>query len=194
MRGNSYVLVQAIWCGEDVVAADTLLEPLRALGPGMDTFQVMPMPALSHLHMDPEQPVPGLGDGGMLELLTDEAIDAFVGAVVGQPLISSEIRHLGGAVAEAKPEHGAVASFEAPWIMFTVGMVPVPELRGPVGAAVHGVMEALEPWEAAHTYLNFAEGRRDPRSLWTEAAYRRLKRVKAEYDPENLIRSNHPLD
>jgi hypothetical protein len=45
-----------------------------------------------------------------------------------------------------------------------------------------------------HTYLNFAEGRRDAKTLWTEAAHRRLRRVKAAYDPENVIRSNHPLD
>jgi hypothetical protein len=41
--------------------------------------------------------------------------------------------------------------------------------------------------------LNFAEGRRDARTLWTEAAHHRLKRIKAQVDPDNLIRSNHPL-
>jgi hypothetical protein len=45
-----------------------------------------------------------------------------------------------------------------------------------------------------HTYLNFAEGRRDANTLWTESAHRRVRRVKAAYDPENVIRSNHPLD
>jgi hypothetical protein len=70
----------------------------------------------------------------------------------------------------------------------------VPELRDPLTAAVHGFTAALEPWAADHTYLNFAEGRRDPKTLWTEAAHHRLRRVKAKYDPENMIRSNHPLD
>jgi hypothetical protein len=40
----------------------------------------------------------------------------------------------------------------------------------------------------------FAEGRRDARTFWTEAAHHRLRRVKAAYDPGDLIRSNHPLD
>jgi hypothetical protein len=42
-------------------------------------------------------------------------------------------------------------------------------------------------------YLNFAENRRDPHTLWTEQAHHRLRRIKANVDPTNLIRSNHPL-
>jgi len=193
MRGNSFVIVEGIWSGDDVAAANALLEPLRALGPAMDTFDSIPMTALSQLHMDPESPVPGLGDGGTLELLTDEAIDVFVEGVVGKPLVSAEIRHLGGAVGRPNAEHGALSAFDAPYLTFAVGMLPVEELRPVVGAAVHGLMEALEPWASGHTYLNFAEGRRESRTLWTEAAHRRLKRIKARVDPENLIRSNHPL-
>src|SRR5579885_78918 len=89
MRGNSFALVQAIYCGDDPAEMDRILEPLRALGPTMDTFQPMPMPALSHLHMDPEHPVPGTGDGGMLEDMTDAAIDVFVDCVVGKPILSA---------------------------------------------------------------------------------------------------------
>jgi UDP-N-acetylenolpyruvoylglucosamine reductase len=193
-RGNSYAVVQAIYCGDDLEEAKRLLEPMRALGAGIDTFDVMPVPALSRLHMDPEGPTPAMGDGGTLRSFDDQAIDAFVAAVVGTPIVAAEVRHLGGAVARSKAEHGAVAAFDAPYLSFGVGMIPVPELREPLGAAVHGFVEALAPWAAEHTYLNFAEGRRDAKTLWTESAHHRLRRIKAEYDPENVIRSNHPLD
>ncbi|HUO72190.1 MAG TPA: BBE domain-containing protein [Solirubrobacteraceae bacterium] len=54
--------------------------------------------------------------------------------------------------------------------------------------------EALaRPWDAGRTYLNFAETRRDPHTLWTETAHDRLGRIKATIDPDNLIRSNHPV-
>jgi hypothetical protein len=192
-RGRSFVVAQATYSGDDFDEAKRLIEPLRALGAEIDTFDVMPVPALSHLHMDPEQPTAGLAEGRMLELVTDETIDAFVGAVVGSPIVASEIRHLGGAVARPKPQHGALAAFEAEYLAFAVGMLPVPELRVPLEAAIEGFVEALEPWQAAHTYMNFVESRTDPRTLWTEAAHRRLKRIKAAYDPENVIRSNHPL-
>jgi FAD/FMN-containing dehydrogenase len=194
MRGNSFAVLQAIYCGDDVDEAVRLLEPLRALGPGMDTFAVMPVEGLSHLHMDPEEPVAGLADGATLAVVDDETIDAFVAAVVGTPILAAELRQLGGAVGRAKPEHGAVASFEAPFLAFGVGLLPVPELREPLAAAVHGLMDALEPWRHGHTYMNFAEGRRAASTLWTETAHHRLRRVKAAYDPGDVMRSNHPLD
>ena len=42
-------------------------------------------------------------------------------------------------------------------------------------------------------YLNLAESRRDPASFWTEQAYHRLRRIETTIDPDNLIRSNHPI-
>ena len=42
-------------------------------------------------------------------------------------------------------------------------------------------------------YLNFAETRRDPASFWTAEAYRRLRRIKADVDPDDLILSNQPV-
>ena len=68
IRGKSFVIVEVYHIG-DPAEADTLLAPLRALGPVNDTIATVPVPALSHLHMDPEQPVPGAGDGFMLDRL-----------------------------------------------------------------------------------------------------------------------------
>jgi hypothetical protein len=55
------------------------------------------------------------------------------------------------------------------------------------------LLEALSPWQAEHTYLNFAETRRSGRNLFTADAHERLRRIKAEVDPQDVIRSNHPL-
>jgi FAD/FMN-containing dehydrogenase len=192
VRGKSFVVVEAIYSGRAADGA-SYLEPLRRLGPVMDTVQTIPVQELSQLHMDPETPVPGFGDGGMLDDVDDALVDRFVEAVVGSPLLSAEIRHLGGAVARPKPEHGALAAFEAPYATFTVGMAPTPEALRAVQDAVQRFRAALEPWQSPHTYMNFAESRRSARTLFTEAAYHRLRRVKATYDPENVIRSNHPI-
>jgi hypothetical protein len=62
-----------------------------------------------------------------------------------------------------------------------------------VHAQVQAVKAALAPWAAPHMYLNFAETQGDPASFWTEQAYHRLRRVKADVDPDNVIRSNHPI-
>jgi FAD/FMN-containing dehydrogenase len=192
VRGQSFVVVEAIYCGDEAVGAE-LVAPIRELGPIMDTVQTIPVPALSHLHMDPEQPVPGFGDGGMLVDVDDDLIDTFVETVVGTPILSAELRHLGGAVARPRAEHGAVASFDSPFLSFAVGITPTPEALAAVEATVAGWRAALEPWESRHTYMNFAETRRDARSLFSEQAYHRLRRIKAKVDPENVIRSNHPV-
>jgi FAD/FMN-containing dehydrogenase len=192
IRGKSFVVVEAIWSG-DQAEGETQVAPLRALGPVLDTVKPMTMPELSHLHMDPEGPVPGAGDGGTLIGFDDDAIESLVARTVGAPLLSAEVRHLGGAVARAEPHHGAVATFDAPYIWYAVGMAPTPEAKEAVRDAARSVRAGLEPWAARHTYLNFSETRRDPSTHFTEAAHYRLRRVKSAYDPYGLMTSNHPL-
>ena len=192
VRGQSFVVVQAIWLGKQE-EADRLLEPLRTLGPVMDTVDWMPIESLSRLHMDPEEPVPAVGDGGMLEDVDDHLIDLFVEAVVGKPILSAEIRHLGGAVGRRSSQHGAIDAFESPYLMFAVGLAPTAEFGQMVHDAVVAVRQALAPWEADHTYMNFAEGRRKAATLFSSASYHRLRRIKGIVDPTDLVRSNHPI-
>jgi FAD binding domain/Berberine and berberine like len=192
VRGKSFVVVEAIWLGEPAEGA-RLLEPLGALGPVLDTVATMPIASLSKLHMDPEQPVPGAGDGGMLADVDDELIDRLIDHVVGSPLLSAELRHLGGAVARRSSQHGAIDAWEAPYSMYALGMAPTPEHRQAVEATVGALRQALAPWEAEHTYMNFAEKQRSAATLFSSASYHRLRRIKAIVDPTDLIRSNHPV-
>jgi FAD/FMN-containing dehydrogenase len=192
VRGQSFVVVEAIWSG-DPDEGERLLEPLRGLGPIMDTVTTTPIEELSRLHMDPEGPAPGTGDGGMLDDVDGHLIDLFVEHVVGTPILSAEIRHLGGAVARHSLQHGAVDAFEAPYIMYAVGIAPTPEAREVVDGAVARLRDMLAPWEGEHTYMNFAETRRKASSLFSSVSYHRLRRIKAIVDPTDMIRSNHPV-
>ncbi len=192
VRGKSFAIVEVIQVGSPF-EAEAHIAPLRKLGPAMDTLAMVPLEALSHLHMDPEEPVPGAGTGTMLAELTPEAIDAFVDVVPGSPLLSAEIRHIGGELKRARPEHGALAAIDAEYAVFAVGMAPTPEAKVSTEIAAHTVKQVLEPWAARHMYLNFAEGSEDARTFWSEQAYHRLRRIKAKVDPTGLIRSNHEV-
>ena len=196
VRGKSFVVVEAYHVG-DPAQADELLAPLRSLGPVNDTVQTVPMPALSHIHMDPEHPVPGYGDGMLLGELPSAGVDAIVaaaGAEAAFPLLSVEVRHLGGELARVRPGNGALAALEAEYALYAVGATPVPELEGPTRAQVQAVIAALTPWSSERSYLNMAETPRSPGAFWDSSTHDRLRAIKAAVDPDGLIRSNHPVD
>jgi hypothetical protein len=105
-----------------------------------------------------------------------------------------EVRQLGGAIARSAPDHGALAAIDAPFAMYAVGGTPTAELAAIVVDQVSGVKDALSPWTAQCAHLNFAERRLDSRKFYSsEYTYRRLQAVKAQYDPSDVIQSNHPI-
>jgi len=195
LRGQSFAVIEAAsLLGQD--ASDELLRPLRELGPRLDTFATIPAHALDRLHMDPEHPVPGAGDGMVLSDLNDAAIDALVqtaGAGSHSPLFSVELRHAGGALARKVPGGGAVSSVNGRFLLFAVGMAPTPEAGTAVKAQVELVQNALAPWDAGRAYSNFATKRERGERLFGDLTYRRLQTVKATVDPDDVFRSNHPV-
>jgi FAD/FMN-containing dehydrogenase len=195
LRGGSFVVVEATSL-LDQAATDELLRPLRELGPAIDTFATIPVERLSSLHMDPEHPVPGAGDGMLLRDFPEEAVDAIVavaGAGSGSPLLSVEVRHLGGALGRRQTGAGALATIEAGFAIFALGMAMTPELGAAVRAHVEIVQAALASWDAGRDYLNFTERRERGERLFGSATYRRLQTVKGKVDPEDVFRSNHPV-
>ena len=195
LRGQKFVVVEAVYMGDEASGAE-LLRPLRELGPAMDTFAMVPPVGISELHMDPPFPVPYTGEGQMLGFLPDAAIDAFVAAAgpeSGSPLVSAEIRHLGGALLRSADHHGALATFDAPYLTFGIGMVFDDETYEANRAQLAKLADAFEPYDTGRQYLNFTEEKTDVSRFYRRDAYRRLQAVKAKVDPENTFRANHPI-
>jgi hypothetical protein len=195
LRGRSFAVVEVFHLG-DPAEADGLLAPLRALNPENDTLDVVPVETLGHLHMDPDHPVPFVGDGMLLAELPEAAMDKLVrvaGLGAGSPLLSVEIRQLGGELARPHPRGGARSAVGAPYALFGLGMASTPQIGRAVGAYVKHLTTGMAPWAAEEMYMNFAETRRDPTSLWGEEAYPRLREIKSRVDPDDLICSNHPI-
>jgi FAD binding domain len=195
LRGRSFVIVEAA-CITDEAGATALLRPLRALDPEIDTFAMRSMTELGPLHMDPQQPMPRIGDGRLLTDLPAAAIDALCATAIpgpGSPIASAEIRHLGGALTHWSPAHGALASLAAGFAAYAVGMAATPDLVPPVESALDLLLNTLGPWDADCGYPNFAERRADASGLYPAGTASRLRRIKAAYDPDELITSNHPI-
>jgi FAD/FMN-containing dehydrogenase len=195
LRGRAFTLVEAACLG-DADAGAALIRPLRQLGPDLDTFAMIPAPALQQLHMDPGQPVPAQGDGAFLADFPAAAIDALI-AVAGPdadtPLASIEVRHLGGALARPAPDGGALAEIDAKYGMFAAGFTSTPELAATVRGHAQAVKDALAAWHASYDYYNFEETPAAASAVLPPASYRRLQKIKASYDPDQAIISAHPV-
>jgi FAD/FMN-containing dehydrogenase len=196
LAGRAFVAIDGAYLGDDESAAE-LFAPLRALEPEMDSFGPMAPGGLSFIHMDPEGPTPGMGHHTMLGALDDEAIDTLVkvaGPGSGTPLLMTELRQLGGAVARSGADHGAVDVMAGEFALMCVGIPMTPEVGEALRAALPATIGAMAKWDAGTAYMNFAEASDvDPASFYAAGTYARLKRVKAEVDPAGLFRGNHAI-
>ena len=61
------------------------------------------------------------------------------------PLVSVELRHLGGALARGSVCHGALNDMQAAYALFAVGIMPDAESAMAVDAALTRLTDALEP-------------------------------------------------
>jgi FAD binding domain-containing protein len=197
IRGVPLLTIGAACIG-DQGSGEATIAPLRAsLGSTiMDTFEQMPAAGLSHIHMDPENPVPGLGGGVTIAALPDDAIDAFTAATgpdSGSPLLLSELRHLGGAVGRPAENGGALSHLDAGFAMYSVGMPMTPELGEAIRSHLRRLEETMSPWTADGGYFNFTERPCDVDSILPAEVCSRLADVKRRYDPENRIAANHAV-
>jgi len=194
LRGNSFAVVTAAVLGGEADGAG-FLEPLRRLGPAMETFAMVPPMALSYLAQDPEDPLPYTSSHHLLGELPGEAVDKLIevgGAGSGSPLLMIEIRHLGGALARSGPRHGAYAAMNGEYILFALGAVMAPEAAPVMVEAVDRVAAAMEPWRSGF-YLNFVERPSDMSLAFDAETWGRLQDVKARVDPDGVFLSNHQI-
>jgi hypothetical protein len=145
------------------------------------------------MHMEPEEPVPAMVDHALLESVPAEAIDAFVdagGPGSGSPLVHLELRHLGGALAEAPAGHGAIARLDGEYALLGIGIPMDAGSGAAIRAQLDRVTGALARWAGPRTYLNFTIGPVKGLSIYEPATYDRLQAVKYAYDPDNVFRAN----
>jgi FAD/FMN-containing dehydrogenase len=182
LRGRQLVVIEAAILGD----AD-MLAPLRALEPELDLFAPLAPAGLIELHNDPKQPMPGLSDHRLLGEVDDAAITAIVGAAgpgSGSPLVSVELRHLGGAL-----------PIDAAFSLFAVGMPMDAASAMAIDSALADLMRATEPFDAGRALLNFTDRpQADASRFFDPSTLRRLRAVKTRVDGDDLFAANHPVD
>ena len=136
LAGRSVVVIDGAYAGSFEAGA-AAVEALRALEPEMDTWAATSPAVLSHIHMDPEEPIPYLSEGMLLRELDEAGLEAFAAAIQpGAPVLFGELRHLGGAVGRVPGGAGAIGRLDGEYMMFGVGIVMGPETAAPIERAL----------------------------------------------------------
>ncbi|HEU4462814.1 MAG TPA: FAD-dependent oxidoreductase, partial [Solirubrobacterales bacterium] len=181
LRGTPLLTIDGACIGSRE-EGEAAFAPLLEIGePMMSTFDQVPPAALCRIHMDPEQPVPGLGHHTVLRELPDEAIDVFVslaGPDSGTPLLLTELRQMGGAMGRPDANGGALSHLDAGWALLGIGMPMTPELGEAINGQLDRIKEELSPWGADGGYFNFADRPCDSDAILPPDACSRLAEVK----------------
>jgi FAD/FMN-containing dehydrogenase len=196
LRGKSLVDVTGAYSG-DPAAGEELVRPLREIaGAVWDTWAVQPAAALRHVAMDPEEPVPGVGDHVLLGELTSEAVAAIVGlagADSDSPLIGVQIRQLGGALGRDAEDAGALPKLDAEHLVFGVGGVFDEASRVAVEDYLDRLQRELAPFSPGGRALNFSDRPGDASAGFRPEVWERLQAVKAQYDPAGMFVGSHQV-
>lgn len=195
LRGNSFAVIDGA-IDASVEQAEEMLAPLRALGPVMDTFAEMPTAGLGMIHMDPPTPVPGVGDGLILDEMTEDTIDALLevaGPGADVALLAVDLRQLGGVIGRPDPRGGAVDSLPGRYLAYAVGIAMGPEMAERLRQDLAAVRTALAPWTSGRDYSNFREGTTAADRFFAPETLARLCAVLDEVDPNGTLKANHDV-
>jgi FAD/FMN-containing dehydrogenase len=195
-RGQSFTIVMGAYLGDEPEGRD-LLSRLRDLGPAVDTFTMVPPIELGELAMDPPDPLPFESGHALLEELPASLVDEFLSIAgpesdSGASLTMFQLRHMGGALARKEPHAGARATLPGEVNLFTLGVAEDDEAADAVKARIARLVEAAHPHRAGH-YPNFVEEPADASAFFDAGTWRRLREVKAVYDPQDLFKGNHHI-
>lgn len=105
------------------------------------------------------------------------------------PLMSVQVRHLGGAF--ARPSDSPHGPLTEPYALYLFGVPSDPATAAAIGARQRALAAALPvSGRKPLTYLNPAE---TAAAAFSPAALDRLAGIKSRHDPHNVFRSNFPV-
>jgi len=201
LQGASVLHLRFIHLGT-AAEGEQLFAPMRSIASTvLDTVGEMPYTSIGLVHMDPQNPMPYSERTMSIRDLSDEAIDAFIALTGPQsdcPLISVEIRQLGGAMDRQPAVPNAVASRGVPYVLIAFGVSSSAEKDKFVRGYLDKLIRELKPWAANRPVVNFVPPEEavtpdELRDVYGAERYDVLARVKKIYDPLNIFRMNHNI-
>lgn len=199
VRGRFLVHLRIAYAG-NAAQGERLVRPLRALGPQIDGVTERPYTDIDEVHQDPVLPLPALEHSRLMGDLDERFVDqlmAVAGPEAAEPLAIIEVRRLGGALAEPPERPSAIGHRASRYTLLLAGVAP-PGQAERMLQVLSSAADATASWATGAVFPNFlgGSGHGDPARVPTAYEpddYRRLSRIKAEYDPGNMFRLNHNI-
>lgn len=183
------VAIDATYLGAEDEARD-LLASLDHLAPPLsDSRQVMSVAELGSITAEPTDPSPGRSHAELLTDLDDAAAKALVAEPIA-PLLSVQLRHLGGAF--TRPSDSPHGPLTEPYAIYLFGIPADPATDASIAARQHAFANALPTsGRKPFTFLNPAE---TVANAFAPEVVARLRDIKRRHDPQRVLRSNFPVD
>ncbi|CAN5165094.1 FAD-binding oxidoreductase [soil metagenome] len=192
LRGRTLLDLRFAMPG-DAEAGERAAAPLRAAAPVyLDNLGPLAARDIARVHNDPLDAGPGWATGALLSDVDSNFITAWLdifGSGQHVPAMLSELRHLGSAAGTDVADGSAAGGRAAAYTLTVVG-APDPALFvSVVPALADRVFDALGPWLADETNVNFIGVPRPGQTgrPWTGERLTRLEAVRASYDPAGVF-------
>jgi FAD/FMN-containing dehydrogenase len=195
LQGKLALVVLLVYAGPEAEAR-RVVAPMLAQRHEGEMIAEMPYADLQSMLDDP----PGhrnYWSAEYLDDLPDEAVDRFC-ARSRDMIVPSPSQHVlfpqGGLVSRGPKEY-PLPWRDAPWIVHPFGLWSDPADDARAKKWARDIRADLQPWSSGAVYLNFIGDEGEARVIagFGRENYRRLAKVKAQYDPENVFHLNHNI-
>lgn len=174
--------------------SEELLDALRSVAePLLDHWAPGTTTAALESHLDPNEPMPFVGDHLLLHEFGEEGVLAFVDATgqgSGSPLVSADLRQLGGAFARPAPGAGAFDHVDGAYAYVGAGIAAGPVTAEAIREHLAKVRMALSPWDTGRTVPTLIEDFDQPQGHLTGERIAAVDRVRSVVDPHRLFRGD----
>lgn len=193
------IMCGIVWCYTGPLEdAEKAFEPIRSFKtPALDLVGPLPVPALQSM-FDPLYPtgMQWYWKGDYVKELTDEAIAVHLkhGSQLPNMLSTMHLYPINGAASRVDKNATAWSYRDATYAMVIAGVDPAPENKEAITNWARDYWEAVHPYSAGGSYINFMmeEGQDRIRATYGDN-YQRLEEVKTKYDPNNVFRVNQNI-
>lgn len=197
LRGKSFATVDVTFLGP-AAEAEALLAPLRAAGsPVHDTLRPLDVAELGGVSEEPTNPSPAVSWSSLLTGFDARAAARLLetaGDRTRTPLMTVQVRHLGGALADPGRRPAVVSRVPEPFMVFALGMPATPELAAALPLGFAAVADALTPEATGRTVPTFLGVTDTLARAFSPEQLGMLVRVKQSADPAGTIRGNYPVE